>query len=72
MMTSPPRGFSQSFQACTPDFRDFKDFSPYFFKDFKGSKYSDGFWPVFKEFRSGVRDFSGVKSDFGLDFRDFR
>jgi len=38
-------------------------------------KYFNGFRPECKEFRSGVRDFSGLKSgfmDFGPDFGGFR
>jgi len=35
------------------DFRHFKDYWP----DFRDSKYSKGFKPDFKEFRSGIRDF---------------
>jgi len=41
----------------------------------KDLKYSNGFRPDFKEFRSSVRDFRDLESgfmDFGPDFRDFR
>jgi len=58
------------------DFRDFKDFS-LDFRDFRGSKdlkYFLSLGPYFKEFWSGDKDFSHVKSgimDFGPHFRDF-
>jgi len=55
-----------SFGACTPDFRDLKDFRPDFrdfrdFKDFRELKYSNGFGPDFKEFRSGVGALSEIQ-----------
>ena len=55
------------------DFRDFRsDF--WYIKNFKDLKYFNCFRPDFKEFRSGVRDLSDLKSgfiDFGPHFRDF-
>ena len=43
----------EDFRYFRSDFRDFRDC-----QDFKELKYFYGFGPFFKEFRSGVRDFS--------------
>jgi len=49
----------QDFRDFRTDFGDFRDFCG--FKDFKDLKYSNGFRPGFKEFRSGVRVVSNLK-----------
>jgi len=61
------------FQGCgvfRSGFRYFKDFRPDFrdFQDFKGLKNSKGFRRKFRECRSGLSDFSYLKSGF-MDFR---
>jgi len=67
------RGANYSFGACTPDFRsdfrDFKDFGPDFrdFGDLEDFCILTVFRPDFKEFRSGLGEFSDLKSGF-MDF----